>query len=342
MIEHDMQNSSSSTVVCCIESGPLEQMTLRMISSLRHFGGLLANAEVIAVYPRQGPRISSTTMQALSALNVNYVECKNNSVYSWNNFMNKPKALLYAEKYSSSETLLWLDSDILVTDCLGDLSLSHVQSTSLDTIQHHFAACPSDKNIGTTGTSDENDIFWQAICKELRIDIENLPWVETCTEKKVIRWYFNSGVFSFQRQSGFAQQFYDYCCTILDSHIASQKAGIFFTDQVCMGLAAYSLGLPTAILEHKFNFALGSRERNIQTDVVKNAAILHYHDALWPHEWYNTESLLLKYRPDVYDFIKKFGPLQSEKSLSHKILRKIISTSRAWKLKKHLSRCTFY
>lgn len=42
----------SMTVVACVESGVLEPLTIRMVDSLRRFGGRFANTEVVAVTPR--------------------------------------------------------------------------------------------------------------------------------------------------------------------------------------------------------------------------------------------------------------------------------------------------
>lgn len=47
------------TVVCCVEAGPLELMTVRMVESLRRFGGRFSRMDVFAVRPsiavRWGP-----------------------------------------------------------------------------------------------------------------------------------------------------------------------------------------------------------------------------------------------------------------------------------------------
>ncbi len=44
----------TATIVTCVEYGPLEQMVVRMVDSLRRWGGRLADAPVYAVKPRRG------------------------------------------------------------------------------------------------------------------------------------------------------------------------------------------------------------------------------------------------------------------------------------------------
>lgn len=340
----NLYDAQPVTVVCCVEAGALEQMTVRMIASLRLFGGALADAPVLAVTPRRGPKLSDVTQKAFQRYKVDHVCIESPSTYSWNNFINKPQALLYAINHCQSDVIVWLDSDVIVTDCLGPLALGYLNiiGTASQSIHYEFAACPVDKNIGTSGIHDKNDAFWRKICSALAICYDTIPYITTCSEGIAIKWYFNSGVFSFKRESGFAEQFSDYCHTLLNSNIASHTAGIFFTDQICMGLAAHSLSLKTKILAHKYNFAIGSSEKNPNVQVLKNAAIIHYHDALWAHEWPRTMLLLYKYCQNKYGFVHSFGELKAESHFIKRLTLKSLAMYRSWKLKQYLANCTFY
>ena len=60
-----MTKISDITFVCCVESGSLESQTIRMVESLRRYGGKFANAPVIAVTPRFGAPLSKATLQVL-------------------------------------------------------------------------------------------------------------------------------------------------------------------------------------------------------------------------------------------------------------------------------------
>ena len=80
------------TFICCVESGWLEDQTLRLIESLRRWGGRLANAPVIAVTPRFGPSLARQTHQAMDRLGVRYVRAAAKGDYAWFHFLNKPRA----------------------------------------------------------------------------------------------------------------------------------------------------------------------------------------------------------------------------------------------------------
>ena len=134
-----MTVSSQITFVCCVESGWLEAQTLRMIESLRRWGGQFANAPVFAVTPRFGPPLADKTLQTFNKLNVKYLRCHEKREYSWYPFLNKPCALIAAEKHSTSEHIAWLDSDLLIVVEPNQMSLNEGED---------FLACASDKNFG--------------------------------------------------------------------------------------------------------------------------------------------------------------------------------------------------
>jgi hypothetical protein len=48
-----------TTIVACVEAGPLEAQVLMLAETLRAFGGTWAQTDFIAVKPRLGPSISA-------------------------------------------------------------------------------------------------------------------------------------------------------------------------------------------------------------------------------------------------------------------------------------------
>ena len=164
--------------------------------------------------------------------------------------MNKPNALILAESEVNTGCIAWLDSDILVLGEPEQLALAEEEA---------FAACAPDKNVGTSGSHDVNDPYWRQLGMALQVEMEALPWIVTETDNKKIRLYFNSGVFVFRRGNNFAAEFLSDCRKILREKISSKNAGIFFTDQVALGLTAFRLGLRYKKLSHDHNYAVGSR-----------------------------------------------------------------------------------
>jgi hypothetical protein len=319
------------TIVCCIEAGPLEAMTTRMIESLRRWGGRISQAPVLAVTPRSGPRLSPKTSKHFQALGVRYLRVKAGGGFSWNNFMNKPNALILAEKETDTDCIAWLDSDILVLH----------EPEQLDLVEDEdFAACVPDKNVGTYGPGDRNEAYWRRIGTALDVNIEKLPWIITETEQEKIRLYFNSGVFVYRKNTNFGQEFLSDCRKILAARVASRDAGIFFTDQVALGLTAFRLGLRYKVLPHKYNYAVGSKSlKAFVPEIVREVSILHHHDAMWPALWPTLLACLETTHPEVSAWLAQLGVLTNPLNLAGRLQLKVRKSYRAWRLQQFMQSC---
>jgi len=326
--------NSAITFVCCVEAGPLEAMTIRMIESLRRWGGQFASAPVLAVTPRLGPRLMKQTIDLFQDQNVRYVRFAGAERFSWNNFMNKPNALLIAEREADTDFIAWLDSDILVLGEPGQMILA---------AEDAFAACAPDKNVGTSGAQDVNDPYWRQLGLALQIELESLPWIITETDHEKIRLYFNSGVFVFRRGHNFAAEFLSDCRKILQAKISSKYAGIFFTDQVALGLTVFRLGLCYKMLSHDHNYAVGSKSLEaLNPSSMKSVKILHHHDAMWPALWPHLLGCLQESHPEVFFWLQSLGPLTNPLSGFGRLQLKVLKTMRSWQLQKFLKTCHTY
>ncbi|SKA79002.1 hypothetical protein [Desulfobaculum bizertense] len=324
-------SQSEPVFVCCVEAGPLEIGCVRLAGSLRRFGGRFARNPFIAVTPRLGPPLGKKTLAAFEQLDVQYERFRADEEYAWNNFMNKPHAILRAQELSGAEVLTWLDSDVLVLHEPSLLELSETED---------LAACAPDKNLGSSGPDDENDAYWQELCALMGIDIEALPFVTTWAEQEKIRLYYNSGVFSFRTSTGFAERYLEDCRTLLDARLASQHAGIFFTDQVMLGLTAYRLGMRMRELPHMYNFAVGSSEPDAwESPLLSDVVCLHYHDAMWPKNWPRLVRSLAKARSDVSGWMAPKGPMVNPQGLMGKICSRLQKHFRERFLHRHMAGC---
>src|SRR3954453_10661309 len=101
------------TIVCCIESGPLEGMTLRLAESLRRWGGAFAQCPVVAVTPRFGPPLGRATRRGLKQLGVEHWRLTARNQHAWFGFLNKPAAIEAVEERARTPLLAWLAGDIL-------------------------------------------------------------------------------------------------------------------------------------------------------------------------------------------------------------------------------------
>ncbi|MGG6294360.1 hypothetical protein ACQ4M4_08055 [Leptolyngbya sp. AN02str] len=317
--------------VCCIESGWLEEQTIRMVESLRRWGGRMANAPVYAVTPRFGPPLSSRTHQELERLNVTHLRFQAANKYAWKSFLNKHYALAAVEEICNTDFVAWLDSDLLIVDEPTELFLQDDED---------FAACAPDKNIGTSGPEDPFNEYWTVVCRELGMDLEDLPWVETHREGARIRLYWNSGVFVYRRSTGFAKPHLEMTVRLMDSHIASKHAGVYFT-QHTLGLAMVKMGLRWRPLSHSHNYGLGSKTVALwnHPDALKAAKILHYHDAMWPNFWNQLLDALQPTQPEVAAWLESLGPVKNDAPPQWRLLTKGLEISRKRKAKTYQEMC---
>jgi hypothetical protein len=322
------------TFVCCIESGPLEGMTLRLAESLRRWGGAFARCPVLAVQPRFGPPLTRSTRRELERLGVDFVKHSARNGHPWFCFLNKPHALVAAEERATTPLVAWLDGDVLVIREPAELALA-------DDVD--FAACAFDRNIGSTGPEDPLDAYWRKVAEVFGIDLDRLPWVVTEEEGARIRLYWNSGVFVWRRSTGFAGHYLQDCERLLESKVASSVAGIYFIDQVTLGISMVKWGLRWRALSYEYNYALGSKIAHLYDPAKLRATrILHYHDALWPHAWDQTRERLKAQRPDVHEWLDGHGPLRNAAPWPNRALGRLLAVLRDRKTAAYESLCQRY
>jgi hypothetical protein len=317
-----MTKNFQTTFVCCVESGSLETQTVRMIESLRRWGGKFADAPIYAVTPRFGPPLAKQTHQIFEKFQVKYLYFQKNDKYAWNKFLNKPSALVAVEELAQTECIGWLDSDLLIVDEPDQLTLNQEES---------FLACASDKNIGTTGLQDPYEAYWQEICKCVGIDIETLPWIKTEQEGILIRLYWNSGIFVYRRSTNFAQHYLQTCLQLFDACLASHKSGFFFNDQVALGLTMVKMGIPWRGLPYSHNYGMGSKIHKdwYSEEKLKAAKIVHYHDAMWPAFWDTFIECLSQTHPPVADWLISIGSMKNQAPPAFRAVKKVIDFKRS-------------
>lgn len=322
---------SNITFVCCIESGTLESLTLRMICSLRRWGGNYKNAEIIAVTPRLGPPLAKSTLQFLEENSVRYISSQVNSE-AWFKYMNKPHALKIADEYVNTEYICWLDSDIVFLK---------EPFSSVYPFTDELYACASDKNIGTSGENDKFEPYWSYLCNILNICISDLPWIVTKYEQIKIRLYFNSGVFFYKRCTGFSEQYLKVCQQLLRSKIANLESGIYFTDQVALGLTVCIMGLAYCELPLADNFPVNSKKVKENHDLNGDIAILHHHNMMWQDNWVSFIKIIEDRNVDVASWLSSLGPITNGPINKYRIIIFFLSKIRELKLSLFLRKCKF-
>ena len=308
-----VESKPSTTFLFCVESGHFESQTLLVIESLRRFGGRFANAPVLAITPRLGPSLTRNTLRRFDELEVTYIRQDVRHPYSWYCYMNKAlAAMLAAEEYASTEQIIWLDSDILIT---GEPELLWLEP-DID-----FAICSTDKNVGTSGPNDKNEPYWLALSEYYGIDINQLPWVVTEFEQKRVRFRLHSGVFAFRRNSGLGKGFLKACEQMFDSRVAYSDKIPFPGDDVALAFAVVLLNLRWRLLPLSYNYEMLPESPMYRRENLLSARILHYHSAMTSPStcaWALTE--IESQLPDLYKWLKDRVPLNPKVGGPHRML----------------------
>ncbi len=326
----------SLTVVCCVESGPLETTTVLMIESLRRWGGRFANVPVIAVTPRFGPGLSAKTRRRFAEMNVRHVRKTLGGAsekYRWYNFLNKPLSLVIAEAFVTTDLVAWLDADVFVTGSPEGFDLAE----GVD-----FAGCPSDRNLGSTGPGDRYEPYWEKMCGIHGLPLESVPWVQTCREKMRIRLYFNGGILVYRKGTRYAKAYLEGCISALDARVTSKDAGLFFAEQVTAGLIAVKEKLKVRMLPEDCNYAVGSKCEGFDGAAFSQARVLHYHDALWPHFFTQFLAMCRSGKPELYDWVRANGPLANDGTLVKKVWSKMLKSVRGRRMAAFARGCETY
>ena len=321
------------TVVCCVESGPLEEMTVRMAQSLRCFGGRFAEAAIWAITPRSGPPLSAATRASFGQLNVEHHTVESSNPYDWYHFWNKTRAMVYAEEHARTEWLGFIDSDIVITREPVQLVPSQSDFT---------ASVHSIKHVGSCGPGDEREPFWIEMCRLLNIAPDDLPWVQTPVDAARIRLYFNSGVFSYRRTSGFSARWLRNCQTILDERVGFADSKTHFVEQSTLSLTLIQMGLAWEALPYSYNFNVASWEDNEDTAGLKGAHLIHYHDAMGAHFWPQFLALVKETHPEVYQWLEPLGPIEDPSSKGALLMTKIIKAKRVAQRNAYQSKLTLF
>jgi hypothetical protein len=317
------------TFVCCIESGILENQTLRMIYSLREWGGKYKDANIIAVTPRLGMPLAKATKKCLDAYSVIHIY-KSVNKEAWFKYMNKPYAIKLAEKLAKTDYVCWVDSDILfLNEPFG----------SITPFNYELYACASDKNIGSSGPEDKFEPYWVHLCNEISIDINEMPWIITKSEGMKIRLYFNSGVFLFKKSTGFANNYLSICRKLLFSRISNAESGIYFTDQVALGLTVHKMGLLYKELPLSDNFPINRKIMRLNKVLEGSVAILHYHDAMQQESWDDLKMIVANKNIEASTWLDGIGPIFNRSIALYKLISYLLRKIRDFKVKVFLNRC---
>ena len=310
----------SMTVVACIESGDLEPLTLRMVDSLRRFGGRFANLQVVAVTPRATPPLSRNTRRQMSQLGIRHLRVNPKNPYAWHHYTNKAEAIAAVEQIVTTETIAWIDSDIIFMREPDNLELP----SGID-----FLANATDTGmVGSTGETDPNDGLWQRAAALVGRKLDDLPWLETGDGHR-IRFYWNAGLFVYRRACGLGRCFVSDLRLFLDRQVARTHTQVHAMDQVVLGLTVLRLGMKWQALPMSSNFPVCSfLPANYDSDKLADVSVLHYHDSMNPVLWSKLLQTIAPSHRATYAWLEPQGPIVTRKYSFAGIAREVLRISR--------------
>jgi len=310
------------TVVSCVEAGELEPKTIRMVESLRRFGGRFSDLDVIAVTPRLGPRLSPETYRRMSDLGVRHLRVRPKTRYIWHHYMNKAQAVMAVEEMVESDSVLWIDSDIMFLREPNDLELP-------DGVE--FQASASDTGlIGSHGSDDPHDAFWSRCASLIGYDVDDLPWLTTGDGHR-IRFYWNAGLFVYRRASRFGREFVVDFERAMAAGVARNHAQVHGMDQVILGLTVLRLGLAWREIPDTSNFPVISfLPQNFDPTKVEPVDVLHYHDSMSSELFPKLLETIRPGHPKVGEWLATEGALQDPLSRGRRLLQEAFRMRRAF------------
>jgi hypothetical protein len=319
----DLRNRPSTTVVACIEAGELEPKTIRMVESLRRFGGHFAEVDVLAVTPRIGPRLAPETRRRMKELEIRHIQLRPKTRYVWHHFMNKAQAVKAVERIVETDSILWIDSDIIFLREPKDLELPQ----GID----FLASAPDTGLIGSHGSEDPQDAFWSRCAKLFGLRADDLPWLTTGDGHR-IRFYWNAGLFVYRRSSNFGREFVADFEWAMAEGVARNHAQVHWMDQVILGLTVLRLDLGWKAVPDTSNFPVISfLPHNFDPVKVEPVDVLHYHDSMSRELLPSLLDTLRPAHPAVAEW-PLVDPLRGSQRLIHEGLR----------LKRALNRRLYY
>jgi hypothetical protein len=332
-----MRNPDRASVgfVTCVEAGPLELMTVRLVESLRLFGGRLSRSSFYVVKPRNGPSLDFATLEAFGRLDVRFFDVPRDGSYCWDAMSNKPWALSCVEKTSREDIIAWVDTDAIVMgeplELLPDISFDlSVSELDVDI-------------IGSRGPGDENENFWNEASRAAGLELASLPWMRVILKGYRVRMYVQAGVFAYWRDTDFGQRYQEMCRSLFDARVGHRRSGTHWLEQMSVGFAILKHRLRFKELPRICNYGISSDLSRIEPNpVLSNVKILHYHDMMKPINWPSFIHLLERNTPNVYRWIHEKGAIKDPRNFRKRTHSRALHYTRALARRCHHLNCNMY
>jgi len=295
--------------VTVVEPGYLEAQVILAAEGLRKWGGRLAESPFLCFSPRHCGQLARSTLRRFDELGVRYIRESLAFKYAWYLFANKPLAMTLASKAVDAETLIWLDSDILIID-----EPTHFLETGTD-----ISAILTKGDLSTTGPSHPNEPYWEAVCSLFGLQIDDLPYVQAEGTRR--RYAIQAGVFRVRRESPIVAHYLRNLEILMDSGLTPSTGSPYWSETVALTLAPFTSGSTWSELPRTHNFVISGVEEDDATTGFESACIIHYHRGLsFPDRRQAVLSYFRRFRPDRLAWLEEKGLVDESSLLFHRRL----------------------
>jgi hypothetical protein len=325
--------TKATTIVTCVEAGPLEAQVLMLAETLRAFGGSWAKTDFIAVKPRRGPGISAHTRREFSRLCVEFIDERFNVEFDWWNNANKSAVMSQLERRVPTSNITWMDSDLIVVNPPDDLVPAPGTC---------FIARAGEGYLGSDG-DDGNSAYWRVLSALVRINFDDFKMITSFPELRPIRAYWQSGIYTYEKVTGLGRVHYEIIRKLLSSNIGSKAAGIYHQDQVALALACQKLRLAHSEFLPTMNFNLNPLAKKYATALpIRDVKILHYHHSFYKEDVGWAMELLRQLPEDRLELIRKYVPLSTNASLAARLQKKALGLVRQRQVRRFKEQVNLY
>jgi hypothetical protein len=108
-----------------------------------------------------------------------------------------------------------------------------------------------------------------------------------------------------------------------------------------IGFAVVKLGLSWRALPYSHDYVMSSFTHSqwYREDLLREAKIVHYHDAMWPAFWRVFLQCLQETHPNVADWLSQSGPMRNEAAPHWKAVTKLLTKLRGRAERAYLGDC---
>lgn len=259
-------------IILCTEAGPLENMSMLLISSIRLLGGEFENVPIYSYQPRLNKGISNSTRDFFEKNGVTLIDEPLNTLYTEYPLANKPLACAHREEYSNADYLLFLDNDTFFC------GFPHLLVDGLKN-GADVALGPVDfNNVGTDMLFSAGEgAYWKSLYRLLRAKPRKN--ITTRIHKEKILEYYNSGFIYVKREVGLFKKWLENFNRVMDKGLEPSK-GLFFVEQSCLSATVAQINLGVHELDRSYNYpvsAMSRRWKGYYPFTLRNVKHTHYH-----------------------------------------------------------------